>query len=452
MGPTLGTLPKELLLHVYSFLSSHDLAQLATVSKGFGPLAETLIWTDVELHCSGYHESTRQSWDLSATAAPAARRYHPDQGRWAHGHGHRLKAESLFWLLDLAARSDIEHTKQLVSRIRSLCTVLSWLNPPTWVNKPDRLEFTWNIFPLMTNLERLELHGGWKPYHDGEGRSFDESAAPLASLRDAKLFGYLPASFVRYILRSAPTLERLELGVLDAPVGCNLKADGSRENPPPGWKPRSERDEEDDDNSDDDDSLNGEQIAPRPLPLFPGDTEVPAFPRLKHIRLCKPSECNPDHFDAMFGEVVYSKRAEDASLSDWCRLLAAVQGTVETLVLEHRVAAEYIEGDGMGEREFIEECSGGPANDHFMERIVPVLDKHAFPHLREVYIVGILVSAGAAERRRWVTKFYGDYGVQCRFLYGKWCYFDGSPGVTYWDQFDADRDDNDDDEEVPDGP
>ncbi|KAH6645256.1 hypothetical protein BKA67DRAFT_107321 [Truncatella angustata] len=460
MALSLAGLPRELLLHIYSFLTPHDLAHIASASKSLGTLAEILIWDDIELHAPGYHESSCELKDPPPVVPPEARRYHSNPGTWAYGGVLERKAASLFWMLDLAARSDLPRVKLLLSRVRSLCTVLDWMNCPDWVPQPPKvpehpkLEFTWSIFPLFSNLERLELHGSWEAYWDGHGRAFDSSAPPLAALRSVKLFGYLPGNVVRYILRSAPTIENLQLGVLDAPVGCNLAPSGRRQNPPPRRKGQLESDEDGDDETTDDDSLDGDEVAPRPLPLF-HHGEMPAFPRLKLLHLCKPSQCDPAHYgNLMLGDVTYSQRSEEASLSDWSGLLRAAQGTLETLVLEHRVVAEYIEGDGMSMREFIEACSCGPAEDHFMDRIVPVFKEKAFANLRSVHMHGILVSAKSTQRRKWFRKFWEDYGVECSFSYGQWCYFDSSPGTTYWASYEGHSDDEDEDEDEgqPDGP
>lgn len=275
MQSTFISLPQDVLLHIYSFLPHHTLTTLAVVSKRFGALAETQIWTDIEFHQGGYHESTAELKNPPPVVAPYSRRYHNREQctRWQspYWNGQRSKASSFFTMLEVIARQDLEHAKELGSRVRTLCTVLDWMNHPTWATEFVKLEYTWNIFPLFLSLTRLELHGVWEPSKDGHGRSFDMHAPPLSQLRYLKLFGYFPQGFMRYTLRSAPTLERLELGVLNAPVGYNSADD--RRNPPPSWKPATERNSDDNtdlyNDKDDTDIFNIGEIAPRPMPLFP---------------------------------------------------------------------------------------------------------------------------------------------------------------------------------------
>lgn len=434
MQRSLESLPQKLLLHIYSFLGHHSLTRLATVSKSFGALAETLIWTDIELHAPGYHESSSELKDPPPVVAPEDRRYHRKEGSTCqreYGSSWSMKAGSFFWMLDMTARTDLERAKALASRVRSLCTVLDWMNPPRWLTTHARLEFQWNIFPLFTNVELLELYGCWEPYKDGHGQSFDGSTAPLTKLRSLKLFGHLPQNITQYFLQSGPTLERLELGVLDAPVDSYSIL--QRRNPPPGWRPR--KDGEDFDYSSDTDSLYGEQIAPRPLPMFP-DGGVPEFPRLVHLHLCKPSMCDPDH-NLGYPRVTYSRRAEEASLSDWSKLLQAAQGTVDTLVLEHRVVAEYSESDKWDMEEYILQAAVGPAEDHFMLRIMPVLQNQPFPNIRKVYTIGIFPTERAAGYKRAFTEFWDDRKVPYAFSIGEWCFFDCCRGSANWATFDS---------------
>lgn len=392
MMQLLDRLPRELLLHTFSFLTPHDYAQLARVSKSIGALANTSIWTNIDLHVSNRHDYTT-----------------------------RVKVASLFWMLGLMARHNAERAKQVVSRVRSMRVIMDSMSRPSWpdMERGTEIEYTWGMFPMFSNLQSLDLNSQWGEYQNGSEWAPHDSTPALPALRSAKLFGYFPPGFVQYILRSAPTLEWLELGVLDEPMDSEQLAELNS-----------------DDDVSDFDSSGGEVIAPRPLPLFPDGMEVPVFPRLKHLHLCKPSLCDPEHYGPHgIGEVWYPERAEKASLSDWSRLLAAVQGTVETLILEHRVVAEYIEGDGLSEREFVEQCAAGPADDHFMRKIVPVFKKHEFPRLRDVQMAGIFGSAPASDRRKQLKKLFVGGGAQCKFMYGKWCYFDGSTGITYWAPF-----------------
>jgi hypothetical protein len=235
-------------------------------------------------------------------------------------------------------------------------------SPRAWNHRHDPL-------PLLANLERLEIHAEWASaevgyYFQGDApRGAASSAvAPLPNLRIANLSGYVPRHIVRYVVvGSAPTLERLELALLNAPIGSKLMGDERANVPHPFRRQRpfrrSEEEEEqqqqedteyDDDSSSDDSDLEEEIPAPRPLTFLSVHnssssraTATPAplaWPRLRHLSLSKPSAPYPDDDNPYMGmrDPRCSKRAEAASLRDWALLLRAAAPGLEVLVLEHR--------------------------------------------------------------------------------------------------------------------
>ena len=206
-------MPGETFLHVTDYLTPRDLAKLSVTSKRINVLVDTILWKDIELHETGYHESSKELKDPAPFTAPAARHYH-DNVRYGSGQGGSMKARSLFAMLDSTRKDDPSRFQILVSRVRSLCTAVD--NSTAWA-----------LFPHFSNLESLELHG----VSDNYDLDVDVGLQPLKKLRFLKLFAYVPRNFARYaMVGSAATLERLELGLLDRPISTNLAYD--RKNKP----------------------------------------------------------------------------------------------------------------------------------------------------------------------------------------------------------------------------
>ncbi|RYP40745.1 hypothetical protein DL768_010587 [Monosporascus sp. mg162] len=218
-------------------------------------------------------------------------------------------------MLNCAASMAGARNKTLAPRVRGLCTALDNFYDPYFSLKPEdsgELALGWALFPLLGNLERLELQSAPGPFESASGESFDAAATPrLPRLRRARLFRYVATSIIRYILRSAATLGCLGLGALDEPL---MPGDVPDE---PGY-------------------------AARPLVLKLD--ENPAFLRLTHSHLCKPSECDPEN-GRDYDNIAYSRRAMEGSLRDQGQLLELAQVTVKTFVLEHHAVAENQELD-----------------------------------------------------------------------------------------------------------
>ncbi|RYP92322.1 hypothetical protein DL770_001524 [Monosporascus sp. CRB-9-2] len=210
----------------------------------------------------------------------------------------------------------------LAWRVRRLCTALDKLYDSCFSLKSEdsgELALGRDLFPILGTLERLELLSAPDPFEHASGAGFDAAATPpLPRLRGARLLGYVPASIVRRILRSAATLGCLELGALNDPLV-------------PGDVP-------------------DERYAARPLVL--GLDEALAFPRLTHSHLCGPSECDPENYRD-YDNIAYPRRAIEGSLRDRARLPESAQVTVKTFVLERRMAAENQDPDGHDSYNFV---------------------------------------------------------------------------------------------------
>lgn len=427
------TLPAELLDIIFALLLTADLASLATVSKRLGALAETRLWTDVEFHPLGYHDV-----EFRPGRPPPAllrRQEHPTPALRTFGPDLEDKAFCFFNTL-LSEEARAAGAASPAARVRTLCTA----TPNLRDRRPEGAPGQWSVFPEFVNLETLEIHATDDALQDVVGAPFDLSAPALPRLRSAKLEGYVPRGFVQYILRSAPTLQRLELAVLDAPVARSDE------------EPASATSSDSEDSSTQDDHLpRGCSIAPRPLSFLPA--EIPSFPCLKFLRLCRPSESNPDNELGHWSGPYYSPHAGLSSLAEWRRLLRSTHSTLETLVLEHRVVAGDDQNDTYTEQEYIECASSGPAEVSFDETVRPILEAESFPCLQDVFMVGIYVgstSEDSAAARRRLKHFWSDRGAQCHFLYGNWTYFDRDSGVATWTMRAFAKDDDDDDDD--DGP
>ncbi|KAK7755520.1 hypothetical protein SLS62_002452 [Diatrype stigma] len=450
----LAKLPHEMLLHVFAHLAPPDLARLSAVSRRVGGIASSLLWTDIELHQRGWHELCDRWRERDELPVPpgdeelAQRRdrcYFPpvphcgkDGGIKVHETCNR-RANGFFWACGEDSR--------VASRVRTLCTVVS---RSVIEGEPGDAEDStpllgWGVFAQFTNLERLELHGAWeKPEEDGnadeEGDEMKErfsgwaSAPPLPRLRSAVLYGHLPRNLVRYVLRSAPTLERLELGVLDEPRrGLDGDADddaywGVEYVPSDAWcyAPRAlalhldeqgvgrddeGEEEEGGDNQEESDDEGGRESNEALKHL--------KFPNLKYMHLCKPTECRPSRYSRFQRGIKHSYAAEEGSTRDWELLVRAAAASrrkkeaavavvgeeggggkeeqpradaaggdsesksepasaLETLVLEHRPVDTIYNRDSatICNRSFMRKWSGGPAEKRVVDGVLaPVFDE-----------------------------------------------------------------------------
>ncbi|KAF4439930.1 hypothetical protein F53441_12431 [Fusarium austroafricanum] len=164
-------------------------------------------------------------------------------------------------------------------------------------------------------------------------------------------------------------------------------------------------------------SLDGEAVIPRPLGgcLASYRTGELKLPKLRHLYLGQPTE-------SVYGSMDYgwSSRAETACYEDWLKILQACIGTIGTLVLEQRPAADYIERDGYSEHDWMTQCVNSDACQKLFDMIETVMDgNESGTPLSQVYMYGI--AAGSYHR-----------GVECEARLGQWCFFDKYEGTADW--------------------
>lgn len=492
MAPStsLLSLPPEIFVHIASLLPAADQASLCATSKAASDFIEPLLWKDIELHDDGFHDKPAELKDPPPFTAPSSRRYLTDKDDRS---GNRSRRIAFFSMLDAMYKIDRTRFQHLTARICSLCTVIDYTQPidrkmgvgprgPFEGNNAGNDDLMWNLCPHMVNLEVLELHAEW-PGAQYKPTPFDGNLPILSRLRFAKLFGYIPQDFARYVvLGSAPTLERLELGLLDRPISQYWRQKDWRTGPLPSERVDRrvsvglqvyqstgedeevedngdfDKDHEDDgnhssnadsdDNSDGDSSseygsLDGEDnldgtfcyLAPRPLSVSILNTDGPPgsvkFPKLKHLYLCKPIEGEVDN--SMY-EVIYSSRARGACAYEWFWLLHGAKETLETLVLEHRtcvVAPEFYVPSSF----FIKQNSVGWDESYFLGTTVPVFftEDDGFERLKRVALYGILVGDDSSlkERHELVT-FCQQRNIQCEAHIGTICEFQPNNGLCWW--------------------
>ncbi|KAF5019369.1 hypothetical protein F66182_8619 [Fusarium sp. NRRL 66182] len=443
----LETLPLELHLHIFSSLTPPDLARLARTCKCLCEAAEPLIWTDIELHEIGYHESKAELNVPPPMRPPESRPYHPRQN-WGCGQG-----ASLFCMLQTLHKQDPERLQQLTRRVKHLCTVMV----PRWrlteggdENSEPSLDPqgipVWHLLPYFSNLETLELHGD-SLYSEKNGEHVPEMTGPTPRLRYAKLSGYIPRAVPAWVLKARETLQHLELGMLDRPISTCLSSN-------PDFKPLPEEKlSTDEDGGSDYGSLCEDAVIPRPLGGFlpsHGSASL-VLPKLKRLHLCQPAPSS--YYDSVL-DYGWSTRAEAACYADWRQILQASISTLETLVLEHRPAAEYIEGDGMGEIEWMEGNVSSDAGASLIDMVQEIIASGREPGaLRSVYMYGI--AAGEEDdgtpyleipAGRFM-QFLQGCGITCEARLGRWCYFDSSPGTVSWSNWAADDEEEEEDED-----
>ncbi|SPJ71996.1 uncharacterized protein FTOL_01724 [Fusarium torulosum] len=441
----LEMLPSELHLRILSHLTPHDLSNLARTCQRFNNIVTPLIWDDIELHEEGYHESKHELDVPSPARDPARRPYHSRQP-WGGGQGAEMKAMAFFTMLQTTHKQDFERFEHITKRIRHLCTVVE----PSWqprtedykIIDPEGIQ-VWQLLPYFSNLETLELYGN-PDYHDENKEKAFEILGPTPRLRFAKLWGYMPRAVPAWLLRSGETLERLELGMLDRPISTSLT--GNPEfTPLPSEKLNADAEGGDDES--DWGSLDAENVIPRPLGgyLSSYHSDDLVFPKLKHLYLCQPSESS--YFDD-FNEYSWSIRAESACHDDWRRIMQSCVGTLETLVLEQRPAADYIEGDGESELEWMEGHTTSDACRALCDMTHGVLAADESLALKRIYFYGMSVSS--SDNR--LMSLLKERGVAREARLGQWCFFDKSPGVVYWCSWDAasDSENEEDDEDEED--
>ncbi|KAF5672215.1 hypothetical protein FDENT_10640 [Fusarium denticulatum] len=448
--PTLDNFPGEIQLHIFSQIGAHGLSIIARTSKHLNQIATPLLWNDIELHEEGYHESRHEIKVPPPARDPAHRPYHPKH-KWGNGQGACMKAYLFFEMLQIMHKKNPDRLQQITQRVRYLCTVID----PSWrpVDKDtDSIDGeaiqVWHLLPYFSNLETLELYGNY--YHSQESEEqVSKIVGSPPKLRFLKLSGYMPREVPVWLLREADTLERLELDMLDRPISTCLSND-------PHFTPLpcEKIDTDDGSNSESDyGSLIDDMIIPRPLGnVFKdyGDHKL-KLPKLGHLFLGQPAEsCSTNDF----ATYSWSKRAESACYDDWLRILEASLKTLETLVLEQRPAADYIEGDGYNEDMWMDERVWSHASKILLEMVQTVISSETSQiSLKRVYLYGI-VSVSEEDDPPFLDlpagkfmQFLKDRGVKCEARRGKWCFFDRQSGSVDWCPWDAAYEDGEEDED-----
>ncbi|KAF4971289.1 hypothetical protein FSARC_1859 [Fusarium sarcochroum] len=441
----LGNLPTEILLKILSCLDAHDFTKVARTCKRLDDMVEPLIWTDIELHEEGYHESKSELNEPPPVRPADLRPYHPKQG-WDRGQGASMKAESLFTMLQSLHKEDPDRLQEITRRVKHLCTVID----PTWRPRTKGYEIidpqdiqVWYLLPYFSNLETLELHGD-SSYTQEVEEPVLEITSPAPRLRFAKLSGYLPRAIPAWVLKAGETLERLELGMLDRPISTNLSNDPEFTPLPEEKIARGEKQDsgdnewvhdDDDDNRSDWGSLWEECVVPRPLGGYLSDYDNGSLvlPKLKHLYLYQPAESN---FLNSCLDYSWSSRAEAACHGDWHTILGASIATLETLVLEQRPAADYIEGDGYSETDWMIQNTTGSASSSLLRMVQETMSTGKNPEaLKSVYLYGMVAGEdedGIPLPSSRLMRFLKDRGVKCEARFGQWCYFDRNTGITSW--------------------
>ncbi|CAG7563484.1 unnamed protein product [Fusarium equiseti] len=339
---SLDSLPNEILFQIQRDCSPQELCRLSYTCRKMGVIASICLWSDIEFHEEGYHESSAEVSEPSLWRT--TRRPYNSSTRDGWRSDICKRAEKFFVLLQSLYRDDQARLRQLGSRVRSLCTVIE----PSWGiggRKVENAVSIWCLLPYFTNLRALEFHGGSSTSRDDDSGSHLLNSPPLSSLRFAKLFAYIPREVATYVLRSSPTLERLELGMLNDPMSINSGIDlNDNANRLEGQT-----------------SLGG--VIPRPLSRFLPSNYV-SFPRLKHLYLCQPCNSRGDYFNQ---RNFWSRRAEQESLESWGSIILAASQTLETLVLDQRPGAGVEENEGFSEEEFLNTGVTGAGNKALVE-------------------------------------------------------------------------------------
>ncbi|RMJ08474.1 hypothetical protein CDV36_011912 [Fusarium kuroshium] len=410
---SLDTSPVDVIIEIITYLSPHDLVQLTRTSKRIHEITTLSLWKNIELHNSGYHESSSELDCPPPFVSPSKRSYLSPglSDRYENRHS------TLFFqqLNDTKSRNE-KRFIEVASRVKSLCAVVGW---------NDR--HIWHLLPSFTNLEVLELHGQYYPF------DIEIRGPPLERLRFIKLFAYIPPAAAKWILSSTKALERLELGLLDRPVS-NIQAEH-----PAHW-PLPEEKVGENENCVDYGSLDGEWVIPRPLGCVFTQMEM-ALSNLTHLYLCQPCQNDPSTADQVYR---WSSRAEAAALADWRRLLLASSKTLETLVLEQRPGAEELERDIYGEVCFLLNNKLGTGNRALVEMLEEILFQDgAFPSLRRVYLYGFAVGKDFALRPSKKTpggrfmRRLKKRDVSCEARLGRWTEFEGVNNETSWAEWDG---------------
>lgn len=429
------------MLGIIERLNGHDLSRLNLVNKRFHAVSQPLLWDDIEFHTAGYHECPAELKD-PAPFRPPSQRF----SQHRYGGDAKYNAEALFTMLEEVEAEDPERLRNIVARVKHLCTVIE---TPTIADTIIRL------LPHFKNLETLELHGEWFCC-DSKAAAPDVALPPLPALRFVKLFGYMPRVLVRVALQCGVSMERLELSALDRPVSPRFFDEEQQRHPP---QPE-DKIGVDSDGESDYGSLRQPGVIPRPLGGFlPSDPAEPALPALRHLHLCQTAGwgwfwCMRD------AEYGCSMHAVRRCLADWRRILLASSRTLETLVVEQREAGDI---SGVHQMEF-EYYMGsrreeGPETVALMDTLTSLFeDPTAFPALRRIFLRGVAVDETSEGSKRPSAETPGGQfmllaerrGISCEAKLGELCLFDDESGEVFCSEWSASQynpnSDSDDDD------
>lgn len=200
---TLFALSSELLMQIVLMLDYHDRVQLNATCTHLNKIVEPFIWTNLEFHFAGYHESSFELDDPPPHIPVSERAYQHRLKPEGRGHMQASnKANRFLNLLAMYYMTDRSRLQKICSRVKHLCTGVCY-NWHRWMSWPVDYNDTgisfWNILPSFNNLTTLELHAdsGYGPSVETKPSSWDIQAPPLPKLCFVKLFGYIPSEVVR---------------------------------------------------------------------------------------------------------------------------------------------------------------------------------------------------------------------------------------------------------------
>jgi hypothetical protein len=416
MSSLIYVLPIELVLHILTFIHHNDLAVVARLSRHFQGIVEPVLWTKIEFHSPLFHEHYVHK-QLREEQVALQRPYHQYVGEESDtksdnlAYGGYLKDEDYHYEVRTFLRviqnkhgGDQKRIDHLAGRVRWLCLPVNGMFA-NWRKESD----PWNALAVLKNLEYLEVSAIWKPLD--EVVPFAGSSHTLLRLSTLKLRGYIPAEFVGYLLRSASTITNLEMGLIDAPLGCMALLSPT---------PTNSEDSEDmaeDDALDIVDNLpssslvqpegieniegivgsvlgehtspDGEVVAPRSLPCL-DPSSISQFTSLTRLYLCRPSEAEDQReIMTLLREIFTFVRTDQIILQEWASLLCTAKNTIAHLTFDQRPVGDENEDRGIANDEFMFSYANGPGYHRFVEHVLPVLlEDGEWPALKSIQLFG----------------------------------------------------------------
>ncbi|KAF4434842.1 hypothetical protein FACUT_7502 [Fusarium acutatum] len=415
----MDSLPDEIVSIIVTNATAHELTQLCRTCKRLNRLVEPLLWTSIEFHHHTLHEACDLKQPSPMISAPQ-RFYH-----WDTGYPGQCKAETFFEMLQDLLIEDIGRLKELCSRVESICTAVR-----------SKIDF-WQILPYFTNVKAVELYGDSSYSDQNEHETFCPYTPVLTKLRYVKLDGSIPTAVAKWILESCSTVERLELGLLDKPIGSRATMED--------YFPRLPEDIYSPPEDPTYGRLRGWAVIPRPLSgflPFHEDATPLRLPRLKHLHLCQPSQSN---LSARMVSYFWSTSAEVSAHRDWENILQASCETLETLSAEQQIGIEHGDGAVDDAEGFFRSDQDGLGSERLMIMLERALTERKFPALKRVYLKGIVVGSkkrgepvGDVPGGRFI-RFLEKNGIACEARLGEGYWFagdDGSGPPAEWDASD----------------